>query len=324
MQGCTHTSHNGGMTDMILDAPLIELTDESMARRPPIALERARSDVVAAARGLLAIPESALTRPWTWIGGSEEEVRYGAYRAAEALEQAEIEARGIVARGDRDAPRAASIVGPSTAARWDLHGLLMPVDERLLEADPGAGEWSIRLVLGHVIASQRGYGWGTAWWLDRAYDARDPALPARIPEEFFAAAPDEATTEAEGTTDELRARLDAILDLSAERLAGLPDDRLDLGARWSGFPVTVGFRMARWSSHLREHAIQVEKTFALLDHVPDEPARLVRHMLAAYGRAESVVFGRRGVDDAVERIARGATEALEAVTSAREAAEVTG
>jgi hypothetical protein len=312
------------MTDAILDAPLLELTDESMARRLPIALERARSDVVAAARDLLTIPESALTRPWTWIGGSEEEVRYGAYRAAEALEQAEIEARGIVASRDQDAPRATSIVGPATAARWDLHGLLVPLDDRLLDADPGGGEWSIRLVLGHVIASQRGYGWGTAWWLDRAYDAKDPSLPPKIPDEFYAAAPDEATTEAEGTIDELRERLDAILDLSAERLAGLPDDRLDLGARWSGFPVTVGFRMARWSSHLREHAIQVEKTFALLGHVPDEPARLARHLLAGYGRAESVVFVRKGVDDAVERIARGATEAREAITSARGAAEVTG
>jgi DinB superfamily len=324
MQGCADGTHNGRMTDTILDAPLLERTDDSLARPLPTALQRARSDVVAAARELLTIPEGALTRPWTWIGGSEEEVRYGAYRAAEALETAEIEARSIVAARDTNAPQATSIVGPSTAARWDLHGLLLPLDAQMLDADPGSGEWSIRLVLGHVIASQRGYGWGTAWWLDRAFSAKDPSLPAQIPEEFFAAAPDEATTGAEGTMDELRDRLDAILDLSAERLAGLPDDRLDLGARWSGFPVTVGFRMARWSSHLREHAIQVEKTFALLGHVPDEPARLARHVLAAYGRAEAVVFGHEGVDDAVQRTASGAADAMRAVTSAREAAEVSG
>jgi hypothetical protein len=322
MQGNAVSSHNDAMTDTILDAPLIERTDDSLARPLPSALAGARSDAIAAARELLAIPEWALTKPWTWIGGSEEEARYGAYRAAEALEAAEIEARAMVAGRDASAPRATRIVGSSTAARWDLHGLLLPLDDRLLDADPGAGEWSIRLVLGHVIGSQRGYGWGTAWWLDRAYDAKDPALPAKIPDEFYAGAPDEATTEAEGSIDELRSRLDAILDLSAERLAGLADDRLDLGARWSGFPVTVGFRMARWSSHLREHMIQVEKTFAMLGHVPDEPARLARHVLAAYGRAESVVFGREAVDDAVERIVQGAAEARDAVTSARRAAEV--
>jgi hypothetical protein len=308
--------------DMMLDAPLLERTDDALARPLPLALTRARADVVAAARELLAIPETALTKPWTWIGGSEEEVCYGAYRAAEALEGAEIEARAMVAGREADARQATRIVGPSTAARWDLHGLLLPLDDPFIDADPRAGEWSIRLVLGHVIASQRGYGWGTAWWLDRAYDARDPALPAQIPEEYFATAPDEATTEAEGSLDSLRARLDAILDLSAERLAGLPDDRLTLGARWSGFPVTVGFRMARWSSHLREHAIQVEKTFAMVGHVPDEPARLARHVLAAYGRAESVVFGRKGVDDAAERISKGAIEAREAIASARKAAAV--
>ena len=39
----------------------------------------------------------------------------------------------------------------------------------------------------------------------------------------------------------------------------------------------------------------------------------------AYGRAEAVVFGRQGVDEAVERVARGAAEAREAVHAARDA-----
>jgi len=316
-------SHNGGMTDTTLDAPLLKHTDATLARPLPAALEGARTDAIAAAYGLLAIPETALTRPWTWVGGGNEEVRYGAYRAAEALEGAEIEARTALAAADADERRAARIVGPSSAARWDLHGLLLPLDGQMLDADPGGGEWSIRLVLGHVIGSQRGYGWGTAWWQARGYDADDPALPARIPDEFFASEPDEATTEAEGTVDDLRARLDAILDLSAERLAGLPNDRLELGARWSGFPVTVGFRLGRWGSHIREHSIQVEKTFAMLGHVPTEPARLARLVLAAYGRAESVVFGRQGVDDAVDRVVKGAAEARDAVRSAGRAAGVT-
>lgn len=137
------------------------------------------------------------------------------------------------------------------------------------------------------------------------------------PESFWDAMPDDATAEAVGTFDDLRGRLDAILDLGMERLAGLPDDRLALPTRWSGFPVTLGFRIGRWSSHIREHTIQVEKTLAMLGHVPTEPARLARHLLAAYGRAEAAVFGRLGVDEAVARIAQGAAEARVAVRSAK-------
>jgi len=308
------------MTDDTLNAPLLEATDDSLARPLPPALTGARADVIAAARDLLAIPEGALTRPWAWIGGSEEEVRYGGYRAAEALELAEIEARAAASAAEGTERHAARIIGPSTAARWELYGLLLPLDERLLDADPGGDEWSVRLTLGHVIAGQRGYAWGTAWWLEQGYDAADLSRPPSIPESFWATLPDEATTEAAGSVDDLRARLDDILDLSAERFAGLPDDALALGGRWSGFPVTIGFRFGRWASHIREHSIQVEKTFALLGHVPTEPARLVRNVLSAYGRAEAVVFGRQGVDDAVDRVVQGAEEARQAVHSAREAA----
>ena len=308
------------MTSSIVDAPLLENTDEALARPLAPSLERARADVVAAAVELLTIPEIALTKPWTWKGGSEEEVRYGAYRAAEALEQAEVEARPMVARTEAEANRAVRIIGPATAARWDLHGLLLSLDESLLDADPGGGEWSIRLVLGHVISSQRAYGWGSAWWQRHPHAADDPSLPKTVPDAFWAALPDEATTEAEGSVTDLRARLDATLDLAAERLAGMPDDRLELGARWSGFPVTVGFRFARWSSHMREHGIQVEKTLAMLGHAPTEPGRLVRNLLAAYGRAESVAFGRLDADRAADRVAAGAAEARQAIRAAREAA----
>ena len=304
------------MTNETLDAPLLEHTDPSLARPLPPALAGARADLIAAAHDLLAIPESALTLPWAWIGGSEEEVRYGAYRAAEALEAAEIEARMATSAADPAERRAARLIGPSTAARWDLHGLLLPLEGRLLDADPGDDEWTIRLALGHTISAQRAYGWGTAWWQAQGRDITDPGLPPGA----WVTLPDEATTEAAGSMDDLRARLDATLDLSTERLAGLPDDRIDLGSRWSGFPVTIGFRLGRWGSHIREHTIQVEKTLALLGHTPTEPARLVRNMLAAYGRAEAVVFGRQGVDDAVARVARGTAEARQAVRSARDAA----
>ena len=102
------------MTNETLDAPLLEHTDPSLARPLPPGLAAARADLIAAAHDLLAIPEAALTLPWSWIGGSEEEVRYGAYRAAEALEQAEIEARATVTVANAQERRAALLIGAAT------------------------------------------------------------------------------------------------------------------------------------------------------------------------------------------------------------------
>jgi DinB superfamily len=306
-----------------LDAPLLERTDPALARPLPGALTQARKDVLAAAGLLREVPESSLGKEWLWIGGSDEEVRYGAYRAAEALETVEAAARSHLAPTEADETQAARIIGPATSARWDLYGLLMSIGEAALDAQPGGEEWTIRLVMGHIISGQRAYGWGTAWWVANAYEVGDPNLPSGIPDEFWETLPDEATTEAEGTLEDLRARLGGALDLAAERLAGLADDRLKLAARWSGFPVDVGFRLGRWSSHIREHTIQIEKTLAMLGLVPDEPRRLARHVLDAYGRAEAAVFGRRpgaAAEEAADRIAGVAAEARQVVASAVEAA----
>jgi hypothetical protein len=303
------------------DEPLIRHTSPELARPLPDATRDARADLAAIVADILAIPESGLEREWAWIGGGEGDVRYGIYRLHELFERAELEAVRDRQASGANGGMAAAIIGPATAARWDLHGLLAPLTDAEIDADPGGGEWSIRLTLGHIVNAQRAYGWSTAWWQDRGFALDDPDLPPRISEEFFAALPDEATTEAAGSLDDIRARLDAILDLSAERLAGIPDERLAHGARWSGFAVPVGFRLGRWSSHIREHTIQVEKTLTVLGRTPTEPERLARLTLGAYGRAEAVVFGQPDADSAAAVVRAAVAEARETIADARRAAE---
>ncbi len=303
------------------DAPLLRHTNDELARPLPAAIRDARAELPAIVADILAIPESALGRDWAWTGGGEEEVRYGIYRLHELFERAEVEATRQLRTSGRDGGLAAAIIGPANAARWDLHGLLAPLSGAEIDADPGGGEWSIRQTLGHIVNGQRAYGWATAWWQDQGFALDDPDLPPKVADEVFAELPDEETTEQEGTLDEIRTRLDAIVDLSGERLAGLPADRLGHGSRWSGFAVPVGFRLGRWSSHIREHTIQVEKTLVMLGRVPTEPERLARLTLAAYGRAEAVVFGQPDADSAAGIIRAAVGEARGTIADARRAAE---
>lgn len=310
------------MSTTIADAPLLEQTDPGLARPLPAAIQAARALLPQLVADSLAIPESALQAEWPWIGGGEEEVRYAFYRAQELFERAEIDASRAVAAAGRDGGLTAALIAPATAARWDLHGLLAPLTDAEIDAEPGGEEWSIRRTLGHVVNGQRAYGWATAAWAARGIAVDDPSLATPPTFPIYDGLPDEDGPEMAGSLDEIRARLDAILDLSAERLAGMPEDRLGFGTRWSGFAVSIAFRLGRWSSHIREHAVQVEKTLAVLGRTPTEPERLLRLVLAAYGRAEAVAFGRSTADAPADIVRAAAVEAAAAMADARRSAGV--
>jgi len=298
--------------DQILD----DLTAGIEPRPIPPALIAARSEILAVAERLRAIPDTALTTPWAWRADGEEEVRYGFYRIGELLEVAGIDAATAVRRSGIERGRAADLIAPAVAARWDLEGLLLGIPEALWDAAPGGEEWSIRITMGHTIGGQRAYGVGSSWWLQQGFAAHDPSLPTQTPGALWEPLPSE-DDEAVGAPSVVRAHLGHVLDQSIERLAGLPQDRLAVGARWSGFAVDIGFRLSRWSSHIREHTIQVEKTLEMLDHHQTEVDRLVRRILAAWGRAESEVVGRQDGDEAVAPLAGAAAEASRVATGIR-------
>ena len=296
------------VTTPAADDQLVRYTDAALERPVSPALRVARLDVLSAIVDLRRVPDAGLTLPWAWKGGSEEEVRYGFYRISESFELAGIEADAQIRGAGKPRGRAADLIAPATAARWDLQGLLMGLDEPAWDADPGGEEWTIRQTVGHIIESQRYYGVGTAWWQEQGYRADDPNLPPVTPDAAYEGLPDEEA-EAAGSPTEVRDRLDVVLDRAVERLAGLPEDRLAVGARWSGFSIDVGFRLGRWSSHIREHTVQVEKTMVMVNRSPTEVDRLVRLILAAWGRAESTMYGAIGAEDAIGILAKAAASA---------------
>jgi len=297
--------------------PLQQLVDPGYARPLPASLATGRRDLLAAVRELRTITDPDLIRSWPWKGGSEEEVRYGFYRISESFELAGIEAQETLRSAGVARGRTADRIAPVTAARWDLQGLLLTLPDSTWDNDPGAEEWTIRQTMAHVIQSQRYYGVGTAWWQRQAYAADDPKLPATVPDPVYADLPSEEA-EAEGTPSEVCDRLDDVVDRSSAALGGLPIDRLAAGARWSGFAVDIDFRLGRWSSHLREHTVQVEKTLVMIGHRPTEVDRLVRLVVAAWGRAEAEIYGAPNAEAAADELAAAASSAR--IT----AADVTG
>jgi hypothetical protein len=275
-----------------MNDPLIELTP-GPGIAPAPAILAARAALEATWAELVTVPDSVLEEAWRWRSDdpADADIRYGFYRIHERLEATAAEVvGGRLAGGEGpEVGPAVPILSSATAARWELRAALAMLDEADLDRDPGGGEWTIRQTLGHVVASQRGYGWYNAWWFDRGH-AAEP-LPPRAGDERMPELPEE-DVEAVGTLDEIMTRFDGLVDLSAERFATIDAEALTIPARWSGLPVDLAFRLGRLGSHIREHTIQVDKTVAMLGRPATEVERLIRLSGASYGRLEALVFGR--------------------------------
>jgi hypothetical protein len=299
------------------------LTDLATIPAIPIhgAVPGARAAMRRIASALLGVPDDALEQGWRWRADDAKdiELRYAAYAIHERLERAV----GAIEVARADAPEAVPLapgvpsLGAMTAARWDLHGLLAALEPETWDADPGGDEWTVRQTMAHILGSQLSYGWFNAWFLSRpmavgaaAYPADDDLPPEPTEEEL-----------GRGLPAEVEARLDTIADASAAAVAGLDAEALETGARWSGLHVSIGFRLGRYGSHIREHTIQVEKTLAMLHREPTEAERLVRLVLATYGRLEATIIGRGAAD--LDRTIGNGTSAIALMTEAVADAEAT-
>jgi DinB family protein len=295
-------------------------------RTPHVAepLRQARAALASATADYLAIPEAALTARWLWNGQDHGDgVRYGMYRGAETIEAAVAELEAALA-GAAARPAGAIRVAPATIARWELQGRLAALDDSFLDRVARDGEWTVRETLAHTIDGQRSYGWFTRWWLTQPLGDDRPARPTEEAERASELDLPGETAEGAGSLDEIRARLDDVLDEWAIRYADLDASALAADASWSGIRVDIDFRLGRWASHIREHAVQLDKTLDWLGYVPSEPARIVRDLHAAWGRLEAMIFpiAPRGTESAVTAILDRCAATLTAeAKSARSAAE---
>ena len=298
--------------------PLIDLATVASTPIHPAVLS-ARAPLARLVADLQAIPDGRLDGPWRWRPTDEDdmELRYGFYAIHEELERAiGAIAVGRAGRADEIGP-AVPALGAMAEARWDLHGVLASLPDETWDADPGGGEWTIRQTMGHILGGQLSYSWYNAWYLSHpvavgaAVRPNEDQLPPEPTEDELAM----------GSPATVAARLDSIVDASAAAVAALDGSSLDLGARWSGLPVSIGFRLGRYGSHIREHTIQVDKTLAMLGREPTEVERLVRLILATYGRLEAVVIGRPATD--LDRRLPGGASAIEIMAAALADAEGT-
>lgn len=236
---------------------------------------------------LSVIEDGALERPWPWRGGAAD-VRYGLLRIADHEQEQTVQIAQQLAALGWWQTEAQHILGLAEVSRGWLLGKLVGLPDGLLDRQPAPGEWPLRTVLAHIIVTERRYRQRTAWHVAEARAGRATTAepPAGVVEPLQAAA-----QYADGSLEEILARLELERGAVLADLAGLASTDLEAPTSWAGFEVDVRFRLHRFAAHEREHTVQVAKTLRGAGFVPSEAQRILARAQVTRGQLLAGLVG---------------------------------
>lgn len=187
------------------------------------------------------------------------------------------------------------VLGRYHTAFRELQATLLSIDENHFDKEPAAGEWSLRTILGHIIAAERTF-------FALIISGKEQKLAGQERPYRF---PDGEVERIVGNEDEFYDLIDnqplaAILEhfnqfhqrVLAE-LADLTDEQL-LGASpvwWEEEEYSLQYRLHRFVAHMRQHHIQIEKTMRLLSLPESEAHRFLRLVYRALASVENCSIG---------------------------------
>ncbi len=237
------------------------------------------------------LQDADLELPWDW-GEYEEGVRFAFFRAYEEL--CLLAARLVVERSRfRPLSLAQRLLGEYHAAYRDLHAVLLGVSDAIAVQPPAPGEWPLRKALLHIVEAERTFFAITNYSVDRerAQDGRALEMSDQDFETFWAGDPFEQLKE-NGSFSEILTYYDQLHTRVLESLVDITDLELDAPVVfWESQPMPVRFRLGRFSSHLRQHTVQMEKALVALNMGPAEAKRLLRLIYGALAEAEGCRLG---------------------------------
>jgi len=156
---------------------------------------------------------------------------------------------------------------------------------------PALGEWSVVEVLRHIDETERSFFVSILAGLAAQERGEVAALPPRNERDSLLAEAGPRPA-ADATAEECLAAYARLHTLVETKLAGLNDTQLEARSPyWEPAQPSVAFRMGRFTAHVREHTVQIEKTLLALGHIPGEATLHIRTLYRALAGVEGALMG---------------------------------
>lgn len=202
--------------------------------------------------GLMDLPEDHLDKMTRW-GYGPADARYLALRFSDHEEEHAIQVEHLLrAEFGWQPSKVQLVLGVAERTRGDLLAAITGLSDDDLDIAPHtpAGEWTLRQILMHLVATEHSYRVNTLYAVDQHRKGEPHGeLPAR----------GDDTPYLNMSFAELLVALDDARSQTITDLSGLPDTELGATAFWSGFELDVNWRLMRFSHHEREHTAHLQK-----------------------------------------------------------------
>ena len=247
------------------------------------------------ARQTFSLADADLDRKWDWLG-YEEGVRFAFFRTCEQLNGL---AASLAYQRSQTNPLsiAQHLLSDYHAAFRDLQAIILGISDQQAEQVPAEGQWPARTALLHTIQAERAFYGVTYYAIQR--ERSSGALPLELSDQDWEAMwpsdPFKQLKES-GSFSQSMGYYDALHRRVIDDLADIRRDELSAPVVfWESENLPVSFRLGRFSSHMRQHTIQIEKTLADLGLAPGEVRRLLRLAYAALAKVEGAAIGEPGL-----------------------------
>jgi len=252
---------------------------------------------------LFPISEKDLEREWIWKDHDEEGIRFAFFVTIQELRQLAV----MLASKRRPMTQAQHILGQYHKQYVDLQAAIFGLSEEDAGRAPAEGEWSVRQVYAHILATEIGFSEVVSYALEghRA-----------------------GTWKPEQMTDEDEIRITGLSEKEYETLIGssfknmlefhrefhpkivqefssIKDNELELPSTfWEETRFPIRHRLHRYEAHFIQHTVQIDKTLVTIGRAPSETKRLIRYLFAALAEVEANMIGEDKLIEECSQLAK--------------------
>jgi uncharacterized damage-inducible protein DinB len=174
-------------------------------------------------------------------------------------------------------------------AYWNLRALLVGLSDVEFTSPPAEGEWPVQTTLFHIYRTERGFLATILLGLAAQRSGTEATFDGeQVMALTFRADPAPAESD---SSPQILSAYTRLHELVLQELTGLTDGEMAARAPfWEAVQPSVRFRLGRFTAHLHEHTVQIEKTLAVVAP-PNEARYHIRRLYRALAEVESALFG---------------------------------